>query len=336
MATLAEHLDGFQRKHPAAAFPLAVLYKYLDDVGGYLAALIAYYAFLSLFPLLLLLSTVLGFVLAGDSTLQHQVVTSALQQFPVVGAQLSDPKRLGGGPAGLVIGGLGALYGGLGVAQALQYAMNEAWQVPRNNRPNPLKGRGRSLLLLATGGVALIGTTVLSALGGSGAGSLGPLLRVVALAASVALNAVVFIFVFRIATARDLTVADVAPGAVAAAVVWQLLQSFGVIYVGHVVKNASATNGVFAVVLGLVAFLYLTAVVVVMCVEINVVRVEHLHPRALLTPFTDDVNLTAGDRRAYSTQAEAERMKGFEDVNVEFQDQPDASDRGSSTGSGAT
>ena len=115
---LAERLDGVQRRRPAVGFPLAVLYKYFDDQGGYLAALIAYYAFVSLFPLLLLLSTVLGLVLVGHPGLQEQVLHSALSQFPVIGDQLGQPHRLGGGVGGLVIGGVGALYGGLGVAQA--------------------------------------------------------------------------------------------------------------------------------------------------------------------------------------------------------------------------
>lgn len=319
--TMSQRLDRFQRRHSAVEFPLAVLYKYVDDTGAYLAALIAYYGFVSFFPLLLLMSTVLGFALAGDSHLQQQVLNSALREFPVVGGQLSDPKRIGGGIVGLVIGIVGSLYGALGVAQAVQYAMNTAWRVPRNSRLNPLKARARSLLLLATAGVAVIATTVLSAIGASGAGSFGIALRVVVLAASVALNAVVFVFVFRIATARDLSITDVAPGAVTAAGAWQLLQSFGVIYVNHVVKDASDTNGVFALVLGLIAFLYLTAVAVVLCVEVNVVRVDKLHPRSLLTPFTDNVHLTAGDRRAYTHQAEAQRMKGFQDVDVSF-DQP--------------
>ena len=86
-------------------------------------------------------------------------------------------------------------------------------------------------------------------------------------------------------------------------------------------RNASAVNGVFAIVLGLIAFLYVTAIVVVVCAEVNVVHVEGLHPRSLMTPFTDNVSLTRGDRRAYSTQAEAQRMKGFQDVDVTF-DQP--------------
>ncbi|BEP13612.1 hypothetical protein acdb102_19230 [Acidothermaceae bacterium B102] len=314
----AETLDRFQRRHPWAGYPLGVVYKYVDDTGGYLAALITYYAFVSLFPLLLLASTVLGWILVGHPALQAQVLNSALSQFPVVGSQLGSPRHLGGGVGGLVIGLLGSLYGGLGVAQAVQYAMNTAWSVPRNNRPNPFKARGRSLLLLLTAGITVLGTTVLSALGSSNAGSLGMSLKVVVLAASVALNATAFVFVFRIAAAKALTVRDVAVGAIAAAVIWQLLQTFGVVYVGHVVKGASATNSIFALVLGLLAFLYLSAVAVVFCVEVNVVRVNRLYPRALLTPFTDDVQLTSGDERSYTDQAQAQRSKGFEEIAVSF------------------
>ena len=282
--TVTERLDGFQRKHRWAGFPLAVLNKYVADFGAYLAALLAYYGFVSLFPLLLLLSTILGFVLSGDARLQQQVLESALRQFPVIGGDLAQPKRIGGGPVGLLVGVLGSLYGGLGVAQAFQYAMNTVWAVPRGSRPNPLQARGRSLLLLATAGLAIMGTTALSIVGGSGVGAFGMALRLVALAVSMVINLAVFVFGFRFAAARQLAVGDVAPGAIAAAIIWQLLQSFGVIYVGHVVRHASATNAVFAVVLGMLAFLYLSATVVLLCVEINVVRMSRLDDRSRLAP----------------------------------------------------
>jgi membrane protein len=327
VVAIAERLDRFQHKHPVAAFALAVLYKFFDDQGAYLAALITFYGFVSLIPLLLLSSTVLGLILIGHPAAVQHVLNSALHQFPVVGSQLNDdPRRIGAGAAGLVVGIIGSVWGGLGVAQAIQYAMNTAWRVPRNRRPNPFKARGRSLWILGTGGLAIIGTTVLSAIGGSGDGTFGIALRVTMLATSVALNAIAFVFVFRIATARDLSIRDVAFGAIAAALFWQLLQSFGVLYVRHVVKNASETNGAFAFVLGLVAFLYLTALAVVLCVEIDVVNVDKLYPRSVLTPFTDNVILTPADRRAYSTQVKAQQMKGFEQIEVQF-DPPDRAAR---------
>src|SRR6202012_3299398 len=113
-------------------------------------------------------------------------------------------------------------------------------------------------------------------------------------------------------------VRDVLPGAIGTAVVWQLLQTFGVVYVQHVVKHASASNQVFAIVLGLLAYLFLTALVVLLSIEVNVVRVSHMHPRALLTPFTDNVDLTPGDRRTYSRLAKAQRSKGFERMAANF------------------
>jgi membrane protein len=119
--SVTERLDGAQRRHPVLGFPLAVVYKFVDDQGSYLAVLITYYGFLSLFPLLLLLTSVLGFVLGGDAYLQQRVLNSTLSQFPVIGL-------------------LGAVYGGLGVAQAGQNAMNTAWHVPRNNRPGRCRG----------------------------------------------------------------------------------------------------------------------------------------------------------------------------------------------------
>lgn len=307
-----------------AGFVIAVIYKFFDDQGGYLAALITYYAFLSFFPVLLLLITVLGVVLAGHPDIENQVVHSALSQFPVIGDQLKEPRGLSGGTAGIVIGILVALYGGTGVGRAVQNAMDTIWAVPRNERPDPFRGRLRSLILLCVLGSALIGAVVLSTLAHEWE-ALGSVGSVGILLAALAVNSGVCIIGFRVTTARKLSVRDVAPGAIAAAVVWQLLQSFGATYVTHVIKTASRTNSIFALVLGLLAFLYLTSVAVVICAEINAVRVDRLYPRALLTPFTDNVTLTVGDRRAYSGQAKAQRAKGFQDIDVTF-NPPDTGD----------
>jgi YihY family inner membrane protein len=318
---LAERLDAFQRRHPRVAVPLAVVYKYNDDQGGYLAALVTYYGFLSLFPLLLLLSTVLNFVLAGDPSLQHRILHSALGQFPIVGDQLASGRHITGSGIGLAVGILGTLYGGLGVAQAAQYAMNTIWHVPRNERPNPFKARARSILLLLVVGVSILGTTVLSALGTS-AGAYGASIdngiQVLLVIAAFVVNVAVFTMAFRLATARSVTIRQTLPGAMFAAIAWQLLQWFGTAYVGHVVKNASVTNSVFALVLGLIAWIYLESVVVMFAAEYNAVKAMRLYPRSLLSPFTDDVELTAADESAYTDQAKAQRAKGFEEINVEF------------------
>ncbi|MCK0520479.1 YihY/virulence factor BrkB family protein [Williamsia sp. DF01-3] len=319
---MIERLDKLQRRHPVLGFGIAVIYKYADDQGGYLAVLMTYYAFLALFPLLLLLTTGVGIVLDDNPEWQAKVLDSALGQFPVIGPQLGEPQELSGGTAGIVIGILGALYGASGVGQAAQNAMNTVWQVPRNDRPNPIFSRFRSLLLLTVLAMTLVGTAVLSTFAGL-PGPLGALEGVTIGLLAVVINSAVFTIAYRLSTSNDVSYRDVLPGAVAMAIVWQLLQTFGTVYVTQVVKNASTTNSVFAVVLGLLAFFYLTSIAVVFTAEINVVRVHHLYPRALLTPFTDAVDLTHGDRKTYTRQAKAQRAKGFEHVDVTFRKNDD-------------
>lgn len=319
---MIERLDKLQRRHPVLGFGIAVIFKYADDQGGYLAVLMTYYAFLALFPLLLLLTTGVGIVLDDNPEWQAKVLDSALGQFPVIGPQLGEPQELSGGTAGIVIGILGALYGASGVGQAAQNAMNTVWQVPRNDRPNPIFSRFRSLLLLTVLAMTLVGTAVLSTFAGL-PGPLGALEGVTIGLLAVVINSAVFTIAYRLSTSNDVSYRDVLPGAVAMAIVWQLLQTFGTVYVTQVVKNASTTNSVFAVVLGLLAFFYLTSIAVVFTAEINVVRVHHLYPRALLTPFTDAVDLTHGDRKTYTRQAKAQRAKGFEHVDVTFRKNDD-------------
>ncbi len=318
---LVGRVDDFQQRHRIVGFPLSVIYKYVDDGGPNLAAQMTYYAFVSLFPLLLLASTILGFVLAGDSGLQQRVLDSALAQLPVVGDDLGRPGQVGGGVAGIVIGIAGALYGAMGVGQAVQNAANTAWTVPRNERGNPFVARGRSLVLLSVIGGDVLGTTTLAGIVGT-VGLLGPVSSVAVLLGTLLIHGAAFAFVFRFATTRDLPWRAVLPGAAAAAVSWLALQYVGVAYVGRAVAGSSATNGVFAIVLGLLAFLYLTCVVLILCLEVNVVRVDRLHPRTLLTPFTDNVVLTDGDKRSYTHLAQAQQLKGFERVTVEFDASP--------------
>lgn len=318
-------LDRVQQRSRAAGFFIAVIYKYIDDQANYLAALITYYTFVSLFPVLLLLTTALGVVLRDRPEWREQILDSAISQFPLLGEQMSEPSALSGGTTAVVVGIVGALYGGLGAGTALQNAMDTVWAVPRYVRPDPIRARLRSLMLLFVLGSALIATTVLTAIGRSWA-DLGFIGTSGVVIASLALNTAVVVVAFRVTTVRSLTVLQVLPGALIAAALWQLLQWFGASYVSHVVASASVTNSVFAIVLGLLAFLYLVSTSLLICAQINAVRVDRLHPRALLTPFTDNVDLTAADRRMYAGQAEAQQAKGFQRVDVSFEEQPGGED----------
>lgn len=313
---MVDRLDDYQRRHRWLGYPLGVLYKFFDDSGGYLAALITYYSFLSLFPLLLLLATILSWVLSSRPDLQEWILESALSQFPVVGDQLGNPKALSGGVTGVVLGTLLAVYGGLGVGNAVQYALNTVWDIPRNRRPNPITARLRSLVLVPTAGLAILATTALSTMASLRVGWFGPWasLLITFMANSLVINSV-----FRWGTSRLMPIRHHLVGATMAALLVQLIQTYGVVYIGRVVKGASATNGVIGFVLGLLAFVYLVSVVLVLSAEVNVVRVRRLYPRALLTPFTDDVDLTPADIEAYAGQARAMRAKGYEEIDVRFE-----------------
>src|SRR3954447_2779645 len=103
-------VDAFQRKHRVVSFPIAVVYKYFDDQGPYLAAIISYYAFIAIFPLLLLGSSILGFLLQSNPHLRDQLRDSAVSQFPIIGTQLGRPEGVSGSTTGIVIGSIVALY----------------------------------------------------------------------------------------------------------------------------------------------------------------------------------------------------------------------------------
>jgi YihY family inner membrane protein len=311
--------DRFQRRHATAGLPLAVVYKFFDDQSNYLAAIITYYAFVAIFPLLLLASSILGFVLQGRPGLQEEILSSTLSQFPIIGDQLGRPEGLQGSVVAVVVGGLTALYGALGLGQAIQNATNVAWSVPRNSRPNPVLLRLKSLLLLMSAGLSVVAVSVISAIGsGTTLFGTGEVLRWLITSATVLVVGTVMTLLFRLATAHRLTFRQAAPGAFLVAVLWQGLQWLGTFYVTRVLAETSSMNKTFGLVLGLIGIIYIAAVMGMLGIQTNVVLVRRLWPRALLTPFTDAVSLTEADQRAYTGYARAQRHKGFEQVDVSF------------------
>jgi YihY family inner membrane protein len=294
--------DRFQQRHTVLAVPVAVVRKFGDDQAGKHAALLAYYSFLCLFPLLLVFATLLAYTLGHNLQLQDRVVDAAVAQFPVLGTQIEGSIRaIEGSGAGLVVGVLGTLWGGLGITQSAQDAMNALWSIPHRHRPGYWwrLARGLSFLVLLAAGVLL--AAALAQLGW------------LPLAGSLLLNLLLLMATFRVLTGRPLAWRRLLPGAAVGAVGWSVLQSLGVYLLDRQLRQANLIYGVFAVVIVLLSWLYLSARLLLYAAEINVVLAGRLWPRSLFQP-----PLTEPDRRVLAALAQAEARRPEETVDVRF------------------
>jgi len=301
--------DRLQRRRRGLALPVAVLKKFSDDQAGNLAAVMAYYAFFSLFPLLLVFTTVLGFVLADNPHAQQQILSSTLDQVPLAGEELKTGTLKGSGlalGAGLVV----TLLSGLGVTLAAQTAFNRIYGVPMRERPDPIRSRLRGLALLAALGTLQIVSTVASGLVSAGFG--GALLTVAGVVLALALNLLLFGAAFRLLTERSVPTRMLWPGVVAATVLWTAVQAVGGAYLGYVVRHAGPTYGTFATVIGLLTWLFLGARIVVYSAEFNTVVARRLWPRGLLDPPTP------ADREVLRELARIELRRDDQRVDVGF------------------
>jgi membrane protein len=310
-------VDTLQQQHAWLAVPVAVWKKSGDDQAGNLAALIAYYAFVAIFPLLLVLVTVLNIVLKNDPSLQHRLLNSALSQYPVIGQQLGHIGPLTETGLPLVVGLLGTFFGARGVATAIQNALNTVWEIPIARRPGFPWSWLRSFALMVVIGLGLVFTSFLSTSASGGAAHFlpGPGARIAALAVSLAVSVGVFWLAFRIGTAPEIGWRRQRLGALIAGVIWQVLQSVGGYFVSHQLAHASPIYGTFAVVIGLLAWLYLEAELTLYAVQINVVTAYRLWPRAIAPP-----PYTEQDRQAFQLYARLEERSKNEDIVVGEQD----------------
>jgi YihY family inner membrane protein len=304
--------DGIQRRIAPLGFAVAVFKRFGEDRAGQLAALIAYYGFFSLFPLLLALVTLTGLLL-GESSAQSRVVDAALGQFPVIGDELRrNLHALPGKGIGLAVGIVGALWAGLGGIKAAQNAMDHVWDVPIKRQPSFPVALLRAAMMLATLGVFIL---LASFLGGVAAGTsdASAAARAAGIAGSLVLNFLVFLVAFRVLTVEDVSWRDVLPGAVVGAVGWAILQVLGGYLIGHRMESAAETYGFFAVVIALLTWIYLGAQLTLLAAEVNVVRARRLWPRAL-----DPAEMTAADERALRDHARVEERRKEQVVEVSF------------------
>lgn len=308
-------LDALQQRHHALAFPYAVVKKYGDDTAGHEAALITYYGFLSLFPLLLVATSVVDILSKHSENLQQQLSSTIDRYFPVLGQDLQSSIHTSNkSGVALLIGLLVALYGARGIADAIRSTLDRAWAVPRTKRTgfplNLLKSFG---ILFVTG----LGVLVTTGLAGYATATLGHSWYVgtIPLVINAGLLYLIFMFVFSVGTSGKHKRSDIRLGAVTAVFGLLLLQTLGGYLIVHQMHNLSGLYGQFALVLALLFWIYLQAQVFVYAIEINVIHTYKLWPRSMVQP-----PLTAADRKAYELYAEKEayRPQSEEEIEVTF------------------
>ncbi len=288
-------IDAFQQRHPWLAVPIAVVKKFADDDAGKAAALISYFAFLSVFPLLIVLATILSRVLSGNPELADEIVNTAAGSFLSVGSTGSvEPLDVSG--VALVIGVLVGLWGGLAVANAMQHAMDTVYEVPKTERAGLIWRVLRSLSLLVIVGVGLPATTVLQGLAGRAIDNV--IVSAIVVILVVVLNTGLIATAFRRATIADTTWRGVLPGSVLAAIAWSVMQVVATSLLTNRVSGAENEYGAFAIVIGLLFWFFLLAQVTIYCAELNVVLAYKLWPRGLKSVVRAEAD-TEADIRAY-------------------------------------
>jgi len=315
--TVVRRVDKFQQRHGVLGFPFAVLQKFGNDQAGSNAALIAYYGLFALFPLLMLFTTILGYVVRNNEQLRKDLVDSALGSFPIIGPQLqSQIHPLTGSVAAAVVGSVLLLYGAIGLGLATQSAMNKVWNIPYVDWPPLLVRYLRGLGVLALLAASTIGSTVLT--GFATLASHDEVSRALLLIGSLALNFGLILVAFMVMTAVKFSWRDVVLGAALATVFWQALQLVGTWYVGRELRHATETYGFFGIVLVLLTWIYLGAHFFLLAAEINVVKRYRLWPRSVTQP-----PLTAADRLVFERLAHMEIRRDEVDVQIEFTPEAD-------------
>jgi YihY family inner membrane protein len=309
--SLKERIDHGQQRRRKVAVALATLKKFSEDRSSNLASMIAFWAFFSIFPLFLVGVTVLGFVLHGHT---HDVVLrNVAKLFPLL--KLSKVSGLSGSWWALILGGATALWSGLSVVQSTQAAFNSIWEIPEKDRPGLVERLGRGIAALATIGVGLVGTTLVSGFvtGDQSAVTVAWWQRIAGYAIAIVLDVGLFLLAFRLLTSRRVTFRDVLPGALLAGLVFFVLQEVSSLIVSRELSKTASTYGSFATVITILWWFYLQAQVTLLGAQLNVVLKERLHPRSLF-----DGPSTEGDYRALEAYAAEATYHEHEEVQARF------------------
>ena len=304
-------VDRWQRRIPWAGVPYAVMKKFGDDNANLVVVALAWYGFTAIFPLLLVMMTLFGFI--GVQSIGTGIIRT-LHEFPVIGTSFnpSSPGALHGSTLGLVVGLIGLVYGAQGVTQTAQQAMATVWHIPQTQRTGFLPRLGRSLAGLVTiGGAFIVNAFVTSYATG---GTTSYAIRIPVLAGLLIINAALYFATFTLLTAKPVGPRGLLPGAVLGAVAFTALITVGTGLMTHQLKNASTTYGAFGSVIGIVALLLLLAKLSMYAAELNPVLARRLYPRAL--PLGGEP--TDADRHVLASIAHAEQRRDDEVIGVGF------------------
>ncbi len=309
---VVSRVDGLQQRVPALGLTVAVVKKFLDDGADALGVQVAYWGFFSVFALLLVFASILGFVFDSDPSVQRQLLDSTLERMPVIGPQISgDIGRLTGSGVALAIGLAGAVWTGLGVTLAIGSALDRIWAVPRTHQRGYVSSRWRGLLVLASFGTINVAATV--AVGIVTAGGVGTVVtELLGLVAAAVVDLVLFTASFWLLTAAQVTIRQVLPGALLATACWLGLQALGGVFVTQVLAGSSQTYGGFAAVVGLLSWLLIASELILIAAELNVVLAHRLWPRSLTG------GLTAADEKALRDSAHAVQLDRRQHISVTF------------------
>jgi YihY family inner membrane protein len=307
-------VDAGQQRFTPAAFAFGVVKKYGDDNGGVLASNLAYSAFVSIFPLLLILTTILGLVASVNPSVRAHVLSAVAGQVPAIGTTLTGNVHVlkRSSIIGLIIGFIGLIWGAAGLAQAGLFTMEQVWNLPGPARPGFVQRLGRAALFIALLGGGVVVTTGLASLNTYLLKGFWAVILAELLAA--AFNAGMYVGAFRALTPKGVPTRQLLPGAIAGGICWTVLQVLGTWLVHHFLHSDSV-YGVFGIVLGLLAWIYLAVQVTVYAAEINVVLARRLWPRSIVQP-----PLTEADRASMALQALQNQRRPEQHVEVTFDD----------------
>jgi YihY family inner membrane protein len=293
---IADKLDSAQQQSKPAGVAVATFKKFSEDRTTNLASMVAFWGIFSIFPLFMVLVTVLAWVLPVSD--RESVLGHVAKMLPLLDP--STVSGLTGSSLAFVVGLLTALWSGLGVVRTVQFAFDSVWEIPYHERPGTVQQTLRSLWVLATIGVGLVVTTLVSGFVVTSANGvhLGAIGRVGGYLLAAALDIGIFLAAFRILTTRLNTMREVLPGALLSGVAFFILQQVSALIISHYLQKAQSTYGHFATVITILWWFYLQAIITLLGAQLNVVLEQRLFPRSLV-----DAPQTPADHRALEAYA---------------------------------